>query len=140
MDYDDNEMEYQEDYDADITSCPTNINDPELQNIDTWQSYENSWGSNLFHCGYEGYLENVTPTPERPQQECFFDDKGDLVDEKHEDADCRGTANQYDGHGGSLDALQHTFIDEGGIWEKGGDGFANSIDHHWDNLWDEETE
>ena len=139
MGYDDNEMEDDEEYDADITSCPADINNSELRNTDTWQPYDSSLGSNLFHCGYEGYLENVTPTPENPQQECFYDDDGDLVDEKHEDAGCRGTANQYDGHGWDLDALRHTFIDEGGIWENGRDGVATSVEHHWDNLWDKET-
>ena len=139
MNYDDNEMDYEENYDADITTCPANLNDSELQNTDKWQPYDNSLGSNLFHCGYDGYLENVTPTPEAPQQECFYDDREDLVDEKHEDAACRGTANQYNGHGWDLDALRHTFIDEGGIWENGRDGITNSIEQHWDNLWDDDT-
>lgn len=139
MDYDDNEMDYEQDYDADITACPADINDSELQNTDIWQPYDSSLGSNLFHCGYEGYLESVTPTPENPQQECFYDDDGDLVDEKHEDAGCRGTANQYNGHGWDLDALRHTFIDEGGIWENGRDGVINSVEQHWNNLWDDEA-
>ena len=140
MNYDENDIDYDDDYDADITPCPANLNDPELENTDTWQPYDNSSGRNLFHCGYEGYLENVEPTPERPQQECFYDDKDDLVDEEHKDASCRGTANQYYGHGLDLDALRHTFIDEGGIWENGADGIANSLEHHWDSLWEDDGE
>jgi hypothetical protein len=144
MDYEDTDISYDNNVDnseADIIPCPANVNDSELQDTDTWKSYDNSLGSNLFHCGYEGYLENATPTPEEPQQECFYDDRGDLVDEQHEDAGCRGTANQYDGHGWDLDALRHTFIDDGGIWEHGREGVATSVEHHWDNLCkDEATE
>lgn len=123
-----------DDYDADITTCPANIDSPDLQNTGNWQPYDSALGSNLFHCGYEGYLENATPTPETPQQECFYGDRGELIDEEHEDAGCRGTANQYDGHGSFSDALMHTFFDEGGIWENGRDGVATSIDHHLEDL------
>ena len=131
MEEEDYEMEYDVEYDSEITPCPAHVNDSELQDLDKWQPYDSSIGSNLFHCGYEGYLENVTPTPENPQQECFYDDDGDLV--------LTNPVSLYQCHGWDLDALRHTFIDEGGIWENGPDGVATSVEHHWDNLWDDEA-
>src|SRR5690349_17117402 len=37
----------------------------------------------VFHCGFEGFLEDRDPTPESPVAECFYDEQGSLVDRNH---------------------------------------------------------
>lgn len=55
-------------------------------------------GQNIFHCGYEGKLENCnTAISNKSQQECVYDESGVLVDKTHERANCRGTENKCDG-------------------------------------------
>ena len=61
-------------------------------------------------------MVNRSPTPSDPQNECFYDDYGNLVTSSHEYADCGGTPNDYDS---STSKWDHTFNDRGGIWHKG---------------------
>ena len=75
-----------------------------------WRSYNESGDPDVFHCGFEGYLENREPTPERPAAECFYDEWGHLVDDQHQYAECRGTPNQY-----GADQWGHIWPDEGGV-------------------------
>ena len=86
-----------------------------------WKPYhgDSSW----FHCGFRGILEDRIPTVSDPQNECFYDHSGTLVDASHPFAGCRGTPNQYDS---SSDPLGHTFQDTGGIWQAGGPAFMTS--------------
>ena len=86
-----------------------------------WKAYNGNtcW----FHCCYRGILENRRPSPEDPQNECFYDDNGALVDEHHENSGCRGTPNQFDS---ASDWWRHTFEDEGGIWSRGWGAFWSS--------------
>jgi len=78
---------------------------------------------NWFHCGYRGILEDRVPSPEDPQNECFYDTLGRLVDENHPNAACRGTPNDYDSSSSWWD---HTFNDRGGIWQRGWGAFWGS--------------
>ena len=100
--------------------CPPRLgpDDPVPQG---WQEYHGdpSW----FHCGFRGILEDRTPTPEEPQNECFYDHDANLVDENHEYAGCRGTPNQYDS---SSNWFKHTFLDTGGIWHRGWEAYEES--------------
>jgi hypothetical protein len=86
-----------------------------------WQAYHGD--PSVFHCGFRGILENRSPTPNDPQNECFYDHSGALVDETHPYAGCRGTPNQYDS---AQDPLDHAFMDTGGIWHAGGPAFITS--------------
>jgi hypothetical protein len=76
-----------------------------------------------FHCCYRGILEDRRPSPDDPQNECFYDDNGALVDEDHENSGCRGTPNQFDS---ASDWWGHTFEDEGGVWSRGWGAFWSS--------------
>lgn len=80
-----------------------------------WRSYNGSGDPGWFHCGFDGYLEDREPTPERPIAECFYDEGGALVDENHPYARCGGTPDSYP----PSDGWNHTFADPGGIWEQG---------------------
>jgi len=55
----------------------------------SWIAYEGN--SIVFHCGYDGYLENRTPTVDDPRAECFYDECGNLVDNNHKYPQCGGT-------------------------------------------------
>ena len=79
-----------------------------------WQPYHGD--SSVFHCGYRGILEDRSPTPGDPQNECFYDGSGRLVDETHPFSGCRGTPNQYDS---AEHPLLHALIDSGGIVRAG---------------------
>lgn len=75
----------------------------------------------LFHCGFDGYLENRVPNNNNPAptNECFYDDDGNLVTESHEYGGCRGTPDYYPffGTGDLTDKERkgpHTDIDSGG--------------------------
>ena len=119
------------------TSCPSTIDSPELQDKDIWSSYDNTFGKYAFHGGMEGYLENKDPSPESPQQECFYDDSGNLIDENHQYAGMRGTANEYDGHkGDSSELWNHFYNDSGGIWQNGGEAFSTSVESYYDSVED----
>ena len=103
-----------------MLACPSTLlnTDPTPSG---WQAYHGdpSW----FHCGFRGILEDRTPTPADPQNECFYDHSGTLVDGSHPYAGCRGTPNQYDS---DRDPIRHTFSDTGGIWHAGGPAFVTS--------------
>lgn len=101
--------DYVENNKLESLQCPIHISSPELQDTTKWVEYPSTVGRCLFHCGYKVYNENKKPTPENPQQQCAYDEKGDLVDQSHKYAGCRGTENQYE------DWYHHTFTDEGGI-------------------------
>ena len=73
-----------------MMSCPSRLQGPTPPG---WQSYHGN--SSVFHCGYRGILEDRTPTRDDPQNECFYDHDGTLVDENHPYSGCMGTPNQY---------------------------------------------
>jgi Domain of unknown function (DUF4157) len=89
-----------------------------------WKPYHGD--SNWFHCGFRGILEDRHPTPQNPQNECFYDQHGALVDEHHKDAGCRGTPNQYDS---ATDPIKHALIDTGGIVQQGPGAFVAARRH-----------
>jgi RHS repeat-associated protein len=63
----------------------------------------------LFHCGYEGFVEDRTPDPSNPQAECFYDKIGGSVE-----GGCGGSSNDFDAKN---DPWKHTFYDRGGpLW------------------------
>jgi hypothetical protein len=107
--------------------CPKSLPD---QVPEGWKPY--SGNSSFFHCGYTGITEDRIPTPDHPQLECFYDESGQLVDENHEFADCRGTPNQYDAH---ESPIYHTFLDSGGIIHLGLPAFLESRRHDLVSLW-----
>ena len=80
-----------------------------------WQSYNETGNPDWFHCGYEGYLEDREPSPEHPVAECFYDERGRLVDEGHAYAGCKGTPNSYP----ATDVWDHAVNDPGGIRKQG---------------------
>ncbi|HLT40970.1 MAG TPA: DUF4157 domain-containing protein [Enhygromyxa sp.] len=86
-----------------------------------WIEYFGS--SSVFHCGFWGMKEDCDPTSEAPQNECFYDTVGRLVDESHEYSGCRGTPNSYDSE---RSMLGHTFADDGGIFWSGLPAFWES--------------
>jgi len=92
-----------------MLDCPTEIDG---EGSDKFGDYGKPVGSALFHCGYDGIKENRAPTgrDDIPQQECFYDEDGNLVDENHEYAMCGGTPNQYDA---DANPIAHTFPDSG---------------------------
>lgn len=103
-----------------MIACPSVLGagDPVPPGFKAYQG-DSSW----FHCGYRGILEDRSPTPEDPQNECFYDTLGALVDENHINAGCRGTPNDYDSSASTWD---HIFNDRGGIWSKGWGAFWSS--------------
>ena len=121
---------------SEVTPCPSSINSHELQDETKWNHYDNIWGSEIFHGGAQGFLENIHPSPEKPQQECFYDKSGDLIDKDHEYSGMRGTANQYDGHhGNQMEQWDHFRHDTGGIWHNFGDSFPTSMAYHTDHAY-----
>ncbi|KCZ70539.1 hypothetical protein ANME2D_02559 [Candidatus Methanoperedens nitroreducens] len=101
-----------------IQACPPSWPDPVPSG---WQRYHGN--PNVFHCGFRGILENRIPTPDDPQNECFYDHSGTLVDQNHPYAGCRGTPNQYDSDDSPV---SHTLRDTGGILYAGPDAFITS--------------
>ncbi|MBF0175222.1 MAG: hypothetical protein HQL63_00015 [Magnetococcales bacterium] len=97
------------------------------RNNPAWKPYVGF--SSVFHCGYEGYLESHHPTPENPIAECFYDEKGKLVDDHHPYAGCRGSADQY-----PASDLKHTTEDRGGIAEVGLPAFKEPVKHFLDEV------
>jgi len=96
--------------------CPAR---PPSRNDSDWVAYHGD--SSVFHCGFRGFHENRTPTPNDPIGECFYDDNDNLVDKDHEYSECRGTPNYY------YDPIRHTFIDPGGIRECGSGAYIESF-------------
>lgn len=99
------------------TSCPSD-NDP------NWKPYVGN--PVFFHCGFKTILENRTPTPDDPIAECVYDDKGNLVDDNHPYAGCKGTPDQYP----ATDYYDHSMNDSGGIKEHGWEGLKDSVKKH----------
>lgn len=96
-----------------------------------WREYGGS--TSVFHCGFRTILENRAPSPNDPMNECVYDHSGQLVTANHPYAGCRGTPDQYDGHGGlsmPFDTVMHTFCDTGGIVAEGVPAFVTSIRYH----------
>ena len=87
------------------TSCGEN---------DKWREYVGD--STVYHCGFDGYLENRIPNKQNPApiNECFCDHSGNLVDEGHIDYGCRGTPDYYPSFGGVVSIWNHFKLDAGG--------------------------
>jgi Domain of unknown function (DUF4157) len=103
-----------------MRACPPRLGADEATPTG-WQSYHGN--AAVFHCGFRGILEDRIPTPEDPQNECFYDHSGALVDQNHPYAGCGGTPNQYD----SADSpVRHTVADTGGILYAGAPAFITS--------------
>lgn len=83
----------------------------------------------VFHCGFEGYLENRKASPHSPTAECFYDEWGRLVDDQHPYAGCKGTPDQY-----GADDWRHVWPDEGGIAKRGWGSFWESQRHAADQV------
>jgi hypothetical protein len=92
-----------------------------------WKPYEGF--PSVFHCGYDGFLENRRPSRSQPVAECFYDELSQLVDQNHPYAGCRGTPNQY-----PTDDHRHITEDEGGVAEEGWDSFWESRQRDLDRL------
>lgn len=121
---------------GDMLACPTTK--PDLRNMPAgWQSYEGD--SRAFHCGYEGIKETTPPSPSsgRLQNECFYDERGNLVDESHAYAGCRGTPNEYDA---TTDTWDHIWNDKGGIRHAGWEGASTSVRKTTDDIGDWSSE
>lgn len=105
---------------ARMAACPSTLqaSDPTPSG---WKPYFGP--ASVFHCGFRGILEDRAPTPDDPQNECFYDDNGRLVDADHPFADCGGTPNQYNS---STDPISHATIDRGGIVRSGWSAFWES--------------
>jgi Domain of unknown function (DUF4157) len=86
-----------------------------------WKDYYGP--ASVFHCGFRGILENRIPTLEDPQNECFYDTDGVIVNDRHEFSGCQGTPNQYDSNN---DKIRHFFVDSGGIVARGADAYSES--------------
>lgn len=69
-----------------------------------------------FHCDYNGYLENRSASPDAPIGECFYDERGMLVDGSHPYAKCGGTPDSYS----ASDPRHWLWTDPGGIWNNFG--------------------
>lgn len=94
-----------------------------------WKRYDGD--PRWFHCGYEGFLENRRPSRSQPIAECFYDEMGRLVDDRHPYAGCRGTPDQY-----AADAWEHVWPDEGGVIKEGWNAFWESQRHEADQVRD----
>ena len=105
--------------------CPKKAPKHDLNN---WKPYFGN--SKVFHCGFDGYLENVTASPARLMNECFYDKNGNLVDQNHKFSKCGGTPDMYSGE---TDPIKHTFVDPGGIVEQGAPALLESIRYHLSN-------
>jgi len=102
-----------------MLECPTEINPDETP--DGFVPYFGR--AEVFHCGYEGYKEDRSPTLGSPQNECFYDN-GILVDENHEYSGCAGSPNYYDSE---TDKWNHFWNDPGGIRSQAAlDGLTDS--------------
>lgn len=107
-----------------MKACPKT---PPRNNPD-WKPY--SGVSSVFHCGYEGFLEaNIIPSYQRKMNECFYDEKGILVDKNHKYSKCGGTPDAFDSGAGALDAILHSTVDPGGILFEGIPAFKESQRH-----------
>lgn len=102
-----------------------------------WQKYKGmsafgvDWGRFLFHGGFVGIKETRKGSVDQPQNECFYDEKGKLIDENHPYAGTKGTPNQYD----ASDKYNHTVKDSGGIVKSGPRALGASAGKHADTAW-----
>jgi len=112
-----------------MEDCPTELSPGEVPGGFT--PYDGNPA--VFHCGFEGIKEDRIPTVNDPQNECFYDDDGNLVDENHEYAGCAGSPNQYDAE---ANPIAHTILDDGGILNRGAEGFAESVNYAVDSTID----
>jgi hypothetical protein len=92
------------------------------RNNPNWRPYVGN--PKAFHCGFDGFLENREPSPHWPIGECFYDEGGQLVDDAHPYAGCKGTPDQYEAE----DGIRHFFLDDGGPVWSGGPAL-------WESLW-----
>jgi hypothetical protein len=106
-----------------MAACPTTLNSSDPVPAG-WKPYHGD--PCAFHCCYRGILEDRSPTPEDPMNECFYDNGGQLVTATHPYAGCRGTPDQYDS---SRDPIRHATIDSGGIVRKGWGAFWSAREH-----------
>lgn len=97
-----------------MKACPKM---PSRNNLD-WKPY--SGDSSVIHCGYEGFLEaNIIPSCQRKMNECFYDEKGILVDKNHKYTKCGGTPVAFDSGASTLGAILHSTVNPGGILFEG---------------------
>jgi hypothetical protein len=86
-------------------------------------------GAFLCVCCYQVLLEERepgTPGNPAPQNECVYDEQGNLVDKSHPYAGCRGTPNEYDSQS---DPVNHFIIDSGGPLRSGLPAAWDSMRH-----------
>lgn len=102
------------------TEPPSQLTCPDTQPGELpagWKDYPGGViGSEIFHCGYDGIVEDRVASPESPINECFYDESGNLVTDGHPYEGCQGTPDQYDA---STNKWDHTFNDTGGIVQSG---------------------
>lgn len=120
-----------------MAACPARLS-PKAPIPTGWKPYFGpSW---VFHCGYRGILEKRTPSPGNPMNECFYDETGRLVDDKHPHAECGGSPDEYDASGSWKDKFFHFLIDKGGIVQSGAPAFWESMKFGFWNKWDAVTD
>ena len=120
-----------------MAACPAHLS-PKAPIPTGWKSYFGpSW---VFHCGYRGILEKRKPSPGNPMNECFYDETGRLVDDKHPHAECGGSPDEYDASGSWKDKFLHFLIDEGGIVQSGAPAFWESMKFGFWKKWDAVTD
>ena len=112
-------------------NCP--VSPPNINKM--WKKYPGP--PEVFHCGYDTYLENRNPSKNDPIAECVYDENKKLVDSKHKYKGCRGTPDQYTaGNWTSFNGLEekwnHTVNDSGGIVAHGWEAFKESRSREWD--------
>jgi hypothetical protein len=120
-----------------MAACPARLS-PKDPIPTGWKPYFGpSW---VFHCGYRGILEKRTPSPGNPMNECFYDEAGRLVDDKHPHAECGGSPDEYDASGSWKDKFLHFLIDKGGIVQAGAPAFWESMKFGFWKKWDAVTD
>jgi hypothetical protein len=120
-----------------MAACPSRLS-PKDPIPTGWKPYFGpSW---VFHCGYRGILEKRTPSPGNPMNECFYDETGRLVDDKHPHAECGGSPDEYDASGSWKDKFLHFLIDKGGIVRAGAPAFWESMKFGFWKKWDAATD
>jgi hypothetical protein len=120
-----------------MAACPARLS-PKDPIPTGWKAYFGpSW---VFHCGYRGILEKRTPSPGNPMNECFYDETGRLVDDKHPHAECGGSPDEYDASGSWKDKFLHFLIDKGGIVQAGAPAFWESMKFGFWKKWDAATD
>jgi hypothetical protein len=126
----------------DMPACPDQWDDAERAG---WKKYEGA--PSFFHCGFHGLVADCSPDRDHLQQECFYNDAGQLVEGADGagkrgtvdiDFRCAGTPNADDA---SEHPIRHGFS-AGGIIDAGWTGFVGSIlyfdrqEHEFENETD----